>query len=84
MVRVHMQGLALQRLGRCFLRHHTLQTRLQFALQRQDLGVPDLVVIARFVQGLLDKGVAQSLVARLLVLVSEALHLGQWHEAPDL
>jgi hypothetical protein len=57
---------------------------LQFALQRQDLGVPDLVVIARFVQGLLHKGVAQGLVARLLIFVLEALHPGQCHEAPDL
>jgi hypothetical protein len=38
-VRLYMQGLVLQRLGGCFLRHHALQARLQFALQRQDLGV---------------------------------------------
>ncbi len=81
MVRVHMQGTALQRLGGCFLRHHALQARLQFALQRKDLGVPHLVVIARFVQGLLHKGVAQAFVARLLVLVPEALHVGKRYEA---
>ncbi len=57
---------------------------MQFALQRQDLGVPDLVVIARFVQGLLHKGVAQGFFARLLVLVPEALHLGKRHEAVGL
>ncbi len=83
-VRMHMQGLVLQRLGGCFLRHHALQARLQFALQRQDLGAPDLVVIARFVQGLLHEGAAQGFVARLLVFAPEALHLGQRHKAVGL
>ena len=83
-VRVHMQGPAFQRLGGGFLRHHALQARLQFALQRQDLGVPDLVVIARFVQGLLHEGVAQGFVARLLVPVPEALHLRKRHKAVGL
>ena len=70
--------------GDSCLRHHALQARLQFALQRQDLGVPDLVVIARFVQGLLHEGVAQGFVARLLVFAPEALHLGKRHEAVGL